>query len=101
MRESPWAGRIAPCPAAVRRPASRERPSAPQRLPEAPVGEPERRLAVTRVEHRQRVRPQAAYHLEGRASVSLCRGSASRLVPGLRRVQASVPSRDVRAVSSE
>ncbi|GLR98760.1 hypothetical protein GCM10007858_64030 [Bradyrhizobium liaoningense] len=64
------------------------------------MGEPERRLAV-RAAYRQRVRPQAAYHLEGRASASPCRGSASRLGPGLRRVQASVPSRDVRAASSE
>lgn len=65
------------------------------------MGEPERRLAATRAEYRQRVRPQAAYHLEGRASVSLYRGSGLRLGPGLRRAQASVRSRDVRAVSSE
>lgn len=89
----PWAERIAPGSAAVLRPPCQGRQLAPRHRREAPAAGPGRRLAATRAEFRQRAHPQAAYPPEGQASVL-------RPGPVLRREQASVLHRDVRAAAS-
>lgn len=89
----PWAERIAPGSAVVLRLPCQGRHLAPRHRREAPAAGPGRRLAATRAELRQRAHPQAAYRPEGQALVSR---------PGLvlRREQASMLHRDVRAAAS-